>query len=89
MITCTKAAHEERDVATIDITGAYLNADIYEHVIMLIQGMLADLMAMIDPNLYIKFVIINIKRESMFYIKIQKAIYDFHRSVLLFYNIRV
>ena len=76
-------------MAIIDIPGAYLHANIYEHVIMLLQGSLAELMAIIDPNLYIKFVIINIKRESMFYIKIQKAIYDFHRSVLLFYNIRV
>ena len=56
---------------------------------MLLQGNLAELMAMIDPNLYIKFGTFNINRESMLYVKIQKAIYGFQRSVLLFYNIRV
>ena len=76
-------------MAIIDIPGAYLHDDIYEHVIMLLQGNLAKLMAMIDPNLYIKFGTFNINRESMLYVKIQKAIYGLLRIALLFYKILI
>ena len=75
MITCAIEAHEEIDVAIIDIPCAYLHADTEEHLIMLIQGMLVDLISMIDTNLDINFVIINSKGESMLYVKIQKALY--------------
>ena len=64
----------------IDIPGAYLQADTDEHVIMLLKGSLVDLMAMIDPNLYRKFVVINSKGESMLYVKIQKVRYALLRS---------
>ena len=48
-----------------------------------------DPVSMIYQKLYIKFVIINSKGESMFYIKIQKALYALLRTVLLFYKMMV
>ena len=75
MITCAIEVHEEIDVAIIDIPCVYLPANTEEHVILLIQGMLVDLISMIYPKLYINFVIINSKGESMLYVKIQKSLY--------------
>ena len=75
MITCAIKAHEEIDVAIIDIPCVYLQANTEEHVILLIQGMLVDLISMIYPKLYINFVIINSKGESMLYVKIKKSLY--------------
>lgn len=43
-------AHEGRVVVTCDIPGAFLHADLDEHVIMLLRGQLADLMYKSIPN---------------------------------------
>ena len=56
---------------------------------MLLKVRLPDPVSMIYQKLYIKFVIINSKGESMFYIKIQKALYALLRTVLLFYKMMV
>ena len=65
MDTCTIEANEERFVEIIDIPGAYLHCDMDEHVIMLLKGRSEEMMAMFDPNLYMKFVIITSKIEIM------------------------
>ena len=44
MITSAIEAHERRKVITLDIPGAFLNADLDEEVIMLLGGELADMM---------------------------------------------
>ena len=44
-LTSAIEAHEGREVATIDIPGAYLHTDTDEEVIMLLRGKLAELMA--------------------------------------------
>ena len=56
-------------------------------MIVLLKGRLAYLMAIIDPNLYSKFVIINRKGEIMLYVQIQKALYGLLGSKLSFYDI--
>ena len=76
-------------MAIIDITGAYLHDDKDEHIIILLKVRLAYLMEMIEPKLYRKFFIINIKGGIMLYIKIQKALYGFLRSALFLYKIIV
>jgi hypothetical protein len=52
MITSAIDAHENRKVVTCDIPGAFLHADLDEEVVMLLRGQLADLMVMVDPELY-------------------------------------
>ena len=52
MITSAIEAHEERDVAVIDLPGAYLHAMSDEEVLMLLKGPLAELMVKVDPSIY-------------------------------------
>ena len=52
MITSAIEAHEERDVAIIDIPGAFLHALTDEEIYMLIRGPLEELMVMVDPYFY-------------------------------------
>ena len=56
MITSTIEAHEERDVAIIDIPGAFLYAHTDELIYMLLRCPLAELMVMVDPVLYKDFI---------------------------------
>jgi hypothetical protein len=53
---------------------------------MLFKGRVAELMALIEPKLYRKYVFTNSKGESMLYVKLQKALYGLLRSALLFYK---
>ena len=51
MITSAIESHKERDVAIIDIPGAFLHALTDEEIYMLLHGPLAELMVMVDPYL--------------------------------------
>ena len=48
MITAAIDAMEHRDVATADISGAFLQADIDEHVLVIFEGMMVDLLLKTD-----------------------------------------
>jgi hypothetical protein len=45
-------AHENRDVATCNIPGAFLQADNPDYVLMRLDGILAELMVQVAPSLY-------------------------------------
>jgi hypothetical protein len=64
VITATIDAHERRNVATIDIPGAFLNAYNDKETFMLLKGRLAELMVQVDPNLYQKYIIYDKKQSS-------------------------
>ena len=49
MITLLVDAHERRNVATADILGAYLLADMDDYTIVKISGSTADIMCEVDP----------------------------------------
>jgi hypothetical protein len=55
LITATIDAFERRDVAIVDVPGAFLTADMDEEVIMCLRGRLAELMVKTAPNIYRKF----------------------------------
>jgi hypothetical protein len=86
MITATIDAHEQRDVATIDILGAFLNAYNNKETFMLLRGRLAELMVQVDPNLYRKYIIYDKNDNALLYVKLSKAIYGLLKSSLLFYK---
>lgn len=49
----TIAAGEQRHIVTVDIAGAYLNADIKDHVVLMrLEPKLADLLVTMDPEIY-------------------------------------
>jgi hypothetical protein len=85
LITDTIDGFERRDVAIVDVQVAFLTADMDEEVIMCLRGRMAELMVKTAPNIYRKFISIDKKGNSILYVKLQKALYGFLRSALLFY----
>ena len=76
------AAIEKRKVATIDITGAYLECDMgkEDEVIMTIDPFLAKLLEQIDPT-----VEQNTDEKGVVYVKLKKALYGCIQSAKLWY----
>jgi len=85
-VQSTIYAHENRDVATCDIPGAFLQADNPDFVLMRLDGILAELMVKVAPNLYPKYVTTNAKGKPVFYVQLEKAVYVMMKSALLFYR---
>jgi hypothetical protein len=56
MLSATIDAMEERDVATVDIPGAFMQADIDEVVHVKFEGKIAEMLVKLDPQLYRKYV---------------------------------
>ena len=85
-ITSAIDAHERRDVATIDIPGAFLLAYSEEHIIMVLKVKLALLMCHVDPKLYRKYIIFDKRGKPVIYVKTLKALYGPLQRALLFYR---
>ena len=51
-MTCVVDASESRDVATVDIPGAYLHADMDDDVIVRFGGTMAEMLTTIHPKIY-------------------------------------
>jgi hypothetical protein len=83
MITAAINAHEQRNVATINIPGAFLHAYNDKETFMLLKGRLAKLMVQVDLQLYRKFVIHDKINQALLYVKLSKAIYGLLKSALL------
>jgi hypothetical protein len=56
MLSCLIDAKEHRDVATVDIPGAFMQADMEDLVHMKLEGKMAELLVKLDPKLYQKYV---------------------------------
>ena len=56
MISAVVDAKEEQDVATIDIPGAFMQADMDELVHVKFEGEMAEMLVRMDPSLYRKFI---------------------------------
>ncbi|KAL7464347.1 hypothetical protein ACHAXS_004676 [Conticribra weissflogii] len=79
-------AKEHRDVATVDITGAYLHAINDHDVHMVLEGKLAELMDLVAPHIYRKHITTNKNGQPMLYVRLHKALYGLLKSALLFYK---
>ena len=86
MIIATIDAHERRDVATIDIPGAFLNTYKDKEISMLLRGRLAEPMVQVEPNLDQNYIIYDKNNQALLYVKLSKAIYGLLKSALLFYK---
>eukprot|EP00957_Ditylum_brightwellii_P182665 13913589-Ditylum_brightwellii.AAC.1 len=86
LLTSVIDVKEGRDIATTDIPVTYLNADMDDKVIMMIEGRLAKLMAQTVPELYRKYLGVGKNNKPMLYVKLQNALYGCLKSALLFYN---
>ena len=74
MLTSTINTKEGRDVATVDITGAFMHSDQDKTVHLHLQGTLTDLLVKCDPKLYCKYVVTE-GRQRVLYVKLIKALY--------------
>jgi hypothetical protein len=60
-IQATIYAHKNRDIATCNIPGAFLQANNPDYVLMHLGGILAELMVKVAPKMYRKYVTTNMK----------------------------
>lgn len=74
-------AKEERKIATVDITGAYLNAEMDKDLYMVLNKKIASIYCDIDKNA--KNVL---NHDGKLYVKLNKALYGCKESALLWYN---
>ena len=85
-IQCTIFAHEQLDVASCDIPGAFLQADNPDIVLMHLDGILAELLVKVAPKLYRKYITPNAKGKPVQNVQLENAVYGMMKSALLFYQ---
>jgi hypothetical protein len=78
-------ALEKMDVATADVEGAYLHADMVDYVIMKMVGEAADIMCKVNPK-YKVFVVVENGKKTL-YLQLLKALYGCVKSALLWYDL--
>lgn len=83
-IVAAIAAQERREVITVDIAGAYLNADIGESVVLMrLDSQLSGLLLDIDPHNYEKFR----NSDGSIVVRLKKALYRCIESAKLWFNL--
>jgi hypothetical protein len=86
MLSATIDAMEERDVATVDIPGASMQADIDEVVHVRFEGEIAEMLVRMDPKLYRKYIRYE-NGKAVLYVELLKALYETLRPALLFWKL--
>ena len=76
---------EEREVATADVPGAYLLADMPDRVIVRYKNEMVDIICSVDPS-YKKYVVSEGK-DRVLYLSLLKALYGCVQSALLWYDL--
>ena len=85
-LTLMVDAHEKRDVAVIDVPGAYLHASMKDFVILCLEGNIVDYMVEACPEVYEPFVEI-VNGKKVLYLQLLKALYGCVQSALLWYEL--
>ena len=84
-------AVEERDVAVVDVPGAYLHAEwpTGKQVIMRLVGQFVDIMCQVNPKYlpYVRIELKNGKKVKVLYLKVLRALYGALESALLWYEL--
>ena len=84
LLTFLVDAKENRDVATADIGGAFLLADMEDFVLVKLRGESVDIMTNVNKE-YSKYVTYESRREVL-YLQLAKALYGCIMSSLLWYR---
>ena len=85
LLSCVIDAKERRDVATVDIPGAFMQGDQDETVHMHLEGTLAELLTKCDPKLYRQYVVTE-NNNPVLYVELIKALYGTLRAALIFWR---
>jgi hypothetical protein len=83
-LTCIVDAHEGRDVATVDIPGAFMQADMDDLVHLRLTGKMVDFLLEIDREAYAPF-ITHEGKEKVVYVELVKALYGTLKAAKLFW----
>lgn len=82
----TIAAKENRNVATVDVPGAYLHTDLKdEEVVVKFEGKMAELLGLIDPKMYRKY-LVDENGKKVLYAESAKVLCGILRGALLFWE---
>ena len=87
MLSILADAYELRDVATADVAGAYLKADMDDFVLMKFVGTSVKILCDLNPK-HREFVVIENGVEIL-YVRLIKALYGCVKSALLWYEMFV
>jgi hypothetical protein len=85
MLSLMIDAAEERDVATADVAGAYLHADMEDFTILRMEGESVDIMCDVNEG-YRKYVCYENGKKAL-YLQLLKALYGCVKSALLWYHL--
>jgi hypothetical protein len=85
MISCVIDAKEGRDVATADIPGAFMQAEMDEVVHMRLEGVMVDMLLELDCEKYEPHIVVQHGKKTL-YIQLMKALYGTLRAALLFWR---
>ena len=85
MLSLMIDAKEKRDVATADVAGAYLKADMDDFVIMKLTG--PDVRIFCEMNQEYKKFVIKENGQDVLYVRLLKALYGCVKSALLWYQL--
>ena len=85
LMTAVIDAMERREVAVVDIPGAFMQADMDEEVFVRFQGRMAEILLEIDPKLYGPYVTYE-RKEMVLYVELLKALYGTLRAARLFWE---
>jgi Reverse transcriptase (RNA-dependent DNA polymerase) len=85
MYTIIIDAKERRDVATADVVGAYLNANMDDFTLMKLTGEAVKIMVQVDKS-YGSFVS-NENGKQVLYLQLKKALYGCVKLALLWYEL--
>jgi hypothetical protein len=78
-------AKEGRAVVTLDIPGAFMQADMDEVLYMKLEGPLVHLLTKVDPKRYSKFIATE-HGKHVIYVKLKKALHGTLQAALLFWK---
>ena len=85
VLTIMIDAKEGRDVATADVAGAYLNADMDDLVVMRLVS--EDVALMCEVESSFRHHVVQEGKNDVLYLRLDKALYGCVRSALLWYNL--
>ena len=83
-------AHEKRDVMSLDVPNAFIQAEIPkdkgdERIVMKITGRMVDILLQIAPNIYAGYVVYE-NGKKVLYVEVLRALYGMLVSAMLWYN---
>lgn len=86
LLTAVQDAEEHRDVCVADIPGAFLNAYLDEVVHMQLEGVLAEALTAVAPDIYGPMVVKNKEGVPVIYVRLTRALYGCLKSSLQWYK---